>query len=76
MDGRRRHVALLADRLPLGSGHHRLRLGECLGERIDAETVLGGGLDMRLGVGRPGQMQVQVGALGHAQQKVAQQQRL
>jgi hypothetical protein len=61
--------------LPFGAGKDRLRLGEGLGDGIDAEAVLDARGDVRLGVGRAGQVQVEVRALRHAEQKVAQEKR-
>ena len=59
-------IAGLADRLRLGARPYRLRLGEGLGDRIDAETVLAAHTDKGLGIDRPVEMIMQIGALRHA----------
>ena len=69
-------VALLADRLGLGTRPDRLRLGEGLGDRVDAEPILAADADERLGIDRAVEMIVQVGALGHGGEKGAERQRI
>ena len=63
------NVAGLADRLGLGAGLDRLRLGEGLGDRIDAQPILTADADEGLGIDRAVEMIVQVGALRHALEK-------
>ena len=70
------NIARLADRLGRGSRLDRLRLGERLGGLIDAETVFTPDADERLGVDGAVQMIVQVGALRHALEEVAQGKRV
>ena len=70
------NVARFAHRLRLRAGLDRLRLGEALGDRIDAETVLAADADEGLGVDRAVEMIVQVGALRHALEKVAERKRI
>ena len=70
------NVAGLADRLGLGSGLDRLRLREPLRHSVYAELVIGADADERLGVDRAIQMIVQIGALRHALQEVAQSERV
>jgi hypothetical protein len=72
----RGNIARLADRLGRGSRLDRLRLGEGLGGLIDAETVFSADADERLGIGGAIQMIVEVGALRHALEEVAQGKRV
>ncbi len=69
-------VAGLADRLGLGARLDRLRLGEGLGDRIDAQPILTANADEGLGIDRPVEMIVQVGALRHALEKSIEGERI
>jgi len=69
-------IACLAYWRGRGSGFDRLRFGESFGGLIHAETVLTTDADEGFGIYGAVQMIVQVGALRHAQQEVAQSKRV
>ena len=70
------NIAFLADRLGLSSGFDRLGLRESLRHGVYAELVLSADADERLGVDGTIQMIVQIGALRHALQEIAQSKRV